>query len=447
MKAAALILGPVGMGMIGIYQSLLATTSVVAGLGIQQTGQRALSIANTDLDRKSNVVQSALNFQWVVTSLIAAALFIIFREEISTIILEDSARSKDVVILSLGIFFTIGGWVVTAVFSAKSRMDSISWMTATSSVLSLLVSIVILIRWKDNAVVVFVFLMPLFNTLYGTWKAKFYSGTAKIIRSKYKEVKQEVFRNLNLGVSIMISTLMVTAGLFGVRLVIQTELSLATVGLFTATTIISLHCINFLMSSTSYDFYPKLVASVGNSEESNSLLNFQIESMMLLCAPIFFIVISFSEEMLTILYSSEFIKALVILQLVIIGDSLRAFSYPLSFLFLATAAKGSYFSIRFIEGIAFLILLYFLIPQFGIVAIGLSYLIGYILVFIFSVILAHRITNYWPSNFSLCLLFLSLLVSGLLYYGQSILGVVIFRCTAIGVTLMWMAYLLKHFRR
>ena len=50
-KAAALLVGPVGIGLIGLYLNLVSAASALAGLGLNASAVREIAGAEADADR------------------------------------------------------------------------------------------------------------------------------------------------------------------------------------------------------------------------------------------------------------------------------------------------------------------------------------------------------------------------------------------------------------
>src|SRR6056300_2083320 len=76
MKAAALLLGPVGVGLIGILQNLMTTASTVAALGFGNVGTRQIAEANGG-GRQSDVdaARRALFWGTLLLALLGATIF------------------------------------------------------------------------------------------------------------------------------------------------------------------------------------------------------------------------------------------------------------------------------------------------------------------------------------------------------------------------------------
>src|SRR5438309_1349887 len=106
-KAMALLLGPAGVGLVGLYGSILNLTHSVAGMGINQSGVRQIAEAAGSGDtqrvaRTAAVLRRASMFLGVL----GAVLLVVFCRQISMWTFGSSEFAAPVVLLSLAVFFS-----------------------------------------------------------------------------------------------------------------------------------------------------------------------------------------------------------------------------------------------------------------------------------------------------------------------------------------------------
>lgn len=96
-KIAALLLGPVGVGFIGLLQNLMSTASTVAALGFGNAGTRQIAEAAA-LDDSAAVAAARRALFWgtLGLSVLGAGIFWALRDVLATRVLGNPSWSKDV---------------------------------------------------------------------------------------------------------------------------------------------------------------------------------------------------------------------------------------------------------------------------------------------------------------------------------------------------------------
>src|SRR5271157_1555020 len=85
-KAMALMLGPAGVGLFGLYGSISSLTQTIAGMGINSSGVRQIAeaVGSEDADRIAQTT-AVLRRTSVVLGLLGAVLLVMFSRQVSTL--------------------------------------------------------------------------------------------------------------------------------------------------------------------------------------------------------------------------------------------------------------------------------------------------------------------------------------------------------------------------
>lgn len=104
MKVVAVLLGPAGVGLVGLYINLMQAAAAIAAVGIGTTGTRQIAPARAE-GRNEAVDRTRRTLFWgtLGLALIGALLFWLSSGWIARVILADPALSTDVAWLSLGV--------------------------------------------------------------------------------------------------------------------------------------------------------------------------------------------------------------------------------------------------------------------------------------------------------------------------------------------------------
>lgn len=104
-KAMAMLLGPAGFGLAGLYMSVAQLTQSVAGMGVNQSGVRQIAEAvGTGDDEK--IARTAIvlrRVSWAL-GLLGAAVLVLFAAPIAKVTFGDYTNTSGVAILAAAVF-------------------------------------------------------------------------------------------------------------------------------------------------------------------------------------------------------------------------------------------------------------------------------------------------------------------------------------------------------
>lgn len=393
MKVAAMLLGPTGVGLIGIFQSLVATASSLAGLGFQMSGTRQITLARAAGEtRELAAARRALFWGTFFLAVTAAMIFFALRQHLAEIFLGNPLKSTELGWLALGVIFTVGASSQTAVLTGFRHIGDLGKITVISSTVSAILTVIVLAVWREGGIVFFVISTPLANYLLGLWYLR-KVGSIREVRTPLSSLSGQWRMLIGVGFMVMLSGLAISLSHLGVRTTIQDNLGLNAVGLFTSASLISLHYINFLLSATSFDFYPRLAASIEDKSAANGLINNQIEAVLLISAPVFLLTMSVATFLIDLLYTAEFRVAADIMRWMVLGDILKIAAHPLGFVFVSDSASRTFFFLKLIEGGAFFVAVNIFLPHFGVASAGIGYFITFAILFPVSYFLTWKKTG------------------------------------------------------
>src|ERR1022692_3405777 len=134
-KALAVLIGPVGVGLIGTYDVLVQMAIYVFGMGVQASGVRQVAIANSqqDPDRTARTIATLRCLSWSLglfgTVVVGASAW-----AISRLTFKDPGHGRDILILSPAILLTsiyAGG---LAILQGCQRIADLAKITVLSAI-------------------------------------------------------------------------------------------------------------------------------------------------------------------------------------------------------------------------------------------------------------------------------------------------------------------------
>lgn len=108
MEAVAVLLGPAGVGLVGLYMNSVQTASTVSALGFGNVGTRQIASAQAEGgDMAVGRTRRALFWGTMGLALFGAAVFWVLSGWIARFVLDDPSRANEVAWLSLAAALTV----------------------------------------------------------------------------------------------------------------------------------------------------------------------------------------------------------------------------------------------------------------------------------------------------------------------------------------------------
>ena len=136
--------------------------------------------------------------------------------------------------------------------------------------------------------------------------------------------------------------------------------------------------LGIILTAMGVDLMPRLAKVVDSDEETNKLVNYQIEFGVLLSTVGIIGVIAFAPQFLTLIYSSKFTPATGIIKWQIMAAALKILSYPLGYILVVRKKTIQYMIVQTSLWGGSYVLLVVLTKIFGVKALGADFFIAFI---------------------------------------------------------------------
>lgn len=377
-KVLAVLLGPTGVGLVGLYSSLMATAATVATMGVGTVGTRQIAEAVAKDDAHAHAVARRAMFWGTMLLALAGALAVwTLRDVVAVHVLGGAEHAGVVGWLSLGVALSVAGASQGALIQGMRRIGDMARLSVYGSALSTIFGIGVIWHWGSGALWAFILVGPFVSFALGH---VYVSRLPKVPTSHatVQEMANHWKMLLRLGVPFMGAGLAGTLVQLWIRVTVNNELGLEEVGHFQAAWAISMQYIGFVLGAMGADYYPRLTAVINDRVTATRLVNEQTEVALLLSAPVFIAMLGLAPWVINLLYSPAFAPAVEVLRWQILGDVLKVASWPLGFVIVA-AGKGKTFfwtqttSLTLMGG-----MIAVLAPHLGLPSAGISYLAAYV---------------------------------------------------------------------
>jgi len=404
-KVFSILVGPAGIGLMGMFGSIQGTASTLFGLGINSSGVRQIAAAKSADPLLFEQTHKALLRSAFVLGILGALAVILLREQIATRVFGNNEYAGWVGWLGIGVFASLMFGAQFALINGLRRIKDLAKISILGSIVGMLVSILIIFIWRKLGLLIVVVIGPFVSFLFSSW----FSRKIKVenITVPWRQYFQISWGLFSLGAAFMLSDLMSVGSQFILRAIILQKLNIESVGHFLAAWSISMQYIGFVLTSMAVDYYPRLAQIINDHNKVNLIVNETTEVVLLLAVPVILCMLTFAPQVVHLLYSSNFDLTIDVLRWQVMGDILKIAAWPLGFIIVAKAQGRLFVFTELFWYIVYFAIVWLGLNIWGIKATGIAFLISYISYYVLLFILAIYFYGYRVSVRNLSLLAVS----------------------------------------
>ncbi|RUM22860.1 O-antigen translocase [Rhizobium phaseoli] len=341
-KAMAVLLGPEGIGLMGLYSSIVDIAQSIAGLGVGGSGVRQVAEAAGTGDA-ARIAQSATVLRRIslVLALLGALLFAAFAYPISSFTFGDFQNVGGIVLLSLAVFFRLVSAGQSALIQGLRGIADLARINVLAGLFGTAVSIPLIYLFGVQAIAPSLVIIAAASILPTWWYSRRIFPHPSPMSTR--QFGREVSALLRLGFVFMASGLLTFGAAYAIRLIVLKEGGVIAAGLYQAAWGLGGLYAGFILQAMGTDFYPRLTAAAENDSECNRLVNEQAEISMLLAGPGLIGTLTLAPLMMSLFYSADFHGAVDLLRWICLGMMLRIISWPMGFIVVAKRTQAIFF--------------------------------------------------------------------------------------------------------
>jgi O-antigen/teichoic acid export membrane protein len=410
-KIVAVLLGPAGVGMIGVYQSMLDIVKTVTGLGIEYSAIRDVAEAYGSGDEERMGRTLAVLKRWVrITGLLGMGATLALAVPLSRQAFGDDRHIIGMAVLSITLLVTSLTGGNNAVLNGFRQIASMSKANIFGVVSGFCISVPLYFLYGSDGIVPAMVLNTLAALAVSWWYAHKIEVRKVIIT--WKETFREGFGMVRLGLFGVISGFVTTAIMYYVRVFVIEKAGLEAAGQFQSAWSISSVYLGMVLSAMWADFFPRLSEVHNDNTEVNRLLNEQTEVVLLMASPIIVGMITYMPLLIALFYTHKFSSSVDILQWQLMGDFIRILVWPISFVILAKAKGFLYVISESLWYILYYAMLYFSWDSLGLQSLGMSFFLAYAFLIFIMLMVAYGVSGYlWSrKNFIYIVSFFAMVV-------------------------------------
>jgi len=372
MKASALFLGPAGVGLFGLYGSVIEVIQSLAGMGLQTSGVRQIadSVGSGDTERIARTV-TVLRRMALVLGLLGAAVPIVFARPISHLTFGSYEYAGAVALLSVAVFAREVSGGQTALIQGMRRITELASISILGALFGTVITIPLIYVFRDRGIVPSLVCVGLVTLLASWWYSR-----RVVVRTPALTVSQVASESgelLKLGFVFMASGFLTMGAAYAIRIIVVRVAGIDAAGLYqSAWTLGGLYA-GFILQAMGADFYPRLTAVARNHPECNRLVNEQAQVSLLLAGPGVLASLTLAPLVIAVFYSPKFAAAAIILRWVSVGMLLRIIAWPMGFIVVAKGARTIFLLVEIAATVVHVGLGWLLVSRFGVAGAGMAF--------------------------------------------------------------------------
>ena len=370
-KGLAVLVGPAGLGTMGLINGAMTTLASLACLGLTFSGVRQIAVSSGAEQRRVRQLIWLLGMAGAASvSLVCIVWWPMLSRHVGGF--ETVPRANWWVAAGI-VALTVAG-LQSAVLQGLHQIKRLAQARIIGAVIGAAAGVGAVAMVGTLGLAFAVLAVPLGNVIGNALRPP---PPSSVGGSKEKPEPSPLRALLSLGTITLATGTAASLWQFATRALIAERLSLEDAGLYQAAFALSAMNIALVLSALGTDYFPRLSKVAGSHADTRSLVDSQFQAAIVLAAPLLLGLIALAPIALKLLYTDQFSSAWPLLQWQVLGDILKIPSWIFGFVLMVNR-RGKIF--LFLElGFTGLILAltYVMLPLFGLVGAGIAYTTSY----------------------------------------------------------------------
>jgi antigen flippase len=409
-KAMALLLGPAGYGLFGLYGSIANLAQIFADMGVNSSGVRQIAAAvGSGNNERIALTTVVLRRTSIVLGVIGALLLVVFSRQISQVTFGNAQEVAAICLLSIAVFFQLISWGQNALIQGMRRIADLAKMQVLGALFGLIVGVTLVYFWREKGVVPSLVSVALMSLVVSWWYSRKIHIQATSLTGP--EVAREAAALLKLGVAFAATGLMTTGVAYAVRIMLLRKVGFEATGYYQSAWTLGGLYVGFILQAMAADFYPRLTASADDNSLCNRLVNEQAQVGLLLAGPGVIATLTFTPLAIGLFYSAKFLAAVGVLRWICLGTTLQVITWPMGFIIVAKSKQALFFATELAWTVSSLALAWVCVRSFGLIGAGIAFFGSYVIYGLLLYPIVNRISGFrWSTAnvrtglFFICLL-------------------------------------------
>jgi len=410
-KMLAILLGPAGVGLMGLYQSIMGTASTLVGCGLDTSGVRQIVLSQGN-QKVLALVRRALLWGNTLLGGLAMVLLWMARDPIAKLVFHDANHTAEVGWLGIGVLLTLLSSSQMALLQGMRRVGDVARVNIFGSLVGTAFGVLLVWCLGYEGVHWFVISAPLASAIFSSW----YASRLQIneVEPDWMVLRQQWQAMLSMGLPLMAAALLTLVTQLIARTMVMRDLGLDASGYFQAAWAISMTYIGFVLGAMGVDYLPRLTEVIDDRKRAKQLVSEQTEMALLMAAPILLAMITFAPWLIEIFYTKSFAPAAEILRWQVMGDIFKVIGWPMGFIVLAQGRGDVFIATQLNWNLIYLLCVWFGISEIGLLVVGVAFFVAYVVQVGLIRVVVGRLIGYTTKSSSLGMFAMLLICAGVI---------------------------------
>ena len=442
-KIVSILLGPAGMGIIGLLQSSASTVSGFTNCGISMSAVKNVAMAYEEKDLQLlGKVFFTLKRLILCTGTLGTLLLLIFCKQFSRWSFGNEDFTISFACLSISILFAQLTTAYQTVIKGCRFIKYYAKANVLGNFCSLLIAVPMYYLWGADAIVPVLVLVSV-STFGFAYLYQRKTGV-KVARPNQNEFKNISIDMLKMGLPLAVSEIFPILTSYIIRLFVADGGGVYEVGLYSAGFSILNGYVGMIFTAMSSDYIPRLSAISNDNKECEKTINSQILLSILILFPILLAFIALGKVVVYILYTTDFLPMVGMIYWGALGMLYKTFNWCYGCILIPKRDSKQYFIFSVLSALVYggaSILLYSLL---GVTGLGIAFLVSHCFDFIVAyVYVSGKYQIRLDKSLLIQLFAFSVVILFVIYLNHTKLNIWLYLVEAIMVVLAFSYSLLK----
>ena len=403
-KFVALLLGPAGLGLASLFNSVVNFVSQATSFGISFSAIRHLSeIFDSNDESRIRAFVNMVRAWSLVAAVLGMLVCVAAAPAVSRYVVDGNSHLLEIIALApvVAMLAVTGG--ETALLKGARRLRELAVAQVYIVIASLVIAVPVYWMLGLAGIVPVILLTTAANMVFTLRYSFRLFPPGSIFRRLFRGGFRGCMARLRCSLAggsgmIRLGLAFIVSGVFGsgaemiIRSFLNNYADLDTVGLYNAGYVIAVTYAGMVFSAMETDYFPRLSAVNHDTAGVNMTANRQIEVSILIIAPMLALMITTLPLLIPLLYSGKFKPVVPMAQVAVLSMYARAAMLPLAYITLAKGDSKAYMAIEGLSAVALTGLVVLCFNAWGLVGTGVAVLLSN--VFDLVVILLYAALRY-----------------------------------------------------
>ena len=376
-KLVALWIGPVGIGLFGLFNNALEMISTGTNLGIRSSSVRDISQALSAQNKGLVARMIAVVRKWSLwLGLAGALLTLVMAPLLSQLTFGDNAHIWGFVALSIAVLLQALTNGEYAVLQGTSRLKRLASVTLWGTIMGLAVSVPLFYLLREDSILPSIIAYAVALAAFAWFFRNRDYPPATVSRSDTFDMGKGFVR---LGIYMTLGNFASILASYAFNAWLNVNAGTEQVGFYQAGYTLINKYTGLILTALGMEYYPRLAQVAESRLRLRAFVSQEINVAITVMAPVVALFILLREFIVWLLYTPYFNVILTFVSWGMIGTVLRTLSWCLAFTILAKGDGKTYLWTEVASAVINLVLNIVFYRWWGLTGLGIAFLVSYLL--------------------------------------------------------------------